>query len=73
MRFAIEPRTGYLRAELWQREPVEEMRRVLTAVHAACQEHARTKEVIVVRRSRPAFKPEDYGLTGCVTELVTDA
>ena len=73
MRFAIQPHTGYLRAELWERETADEMREFLTAVHAACQEHACTKVVMVVRRSRPAFKPEDYGLTSYVLELVSDA
>ena len=28
---------------------------------------------MVIRRSRPAFKPEDYGLTSYVSELVTSA
>lgn len=70
MRFAIEPRVGYLRATLWERETAEEMREFLLAVHAACREHASPKVVMVIRRSRPAFKPEDYGLNGYAAELV---
>ena len=73
MRFAIEPRAGYLRATLSERETAEDMRQFLLAVHAACHEHARSKVVMVIRRSRPAFKPEDYGLTSYVGELVTPA
>jgi hypothetical protein len=71
MRFAIEPRAGYLRATLWERETAEEMREFLLAVHAACQQHASSKVIMVIRRSRPAFKPEDYGLNGYAANLVS--
>lgn len=73
MRFTIEPRKGYLRAALWERETAEQMREFLLAVSAACREHQCSKVVMLVRRSRPAFKPEDYGLTTYVTGLVTSA
>jgi hypothetical protein len=73
MRFAIEPRAGYVRATLSERETAAEMREFLLAVHAACREHTSSKVVLVIRRSRPAFKPEDYGLTTYVRELVTPA
>ena len=73
MRFTLEPRHGHLRAALWDQETADEMREFLVAVSAACHEHACPKVVMVVRRSRPAFKPEDYGLTTYVGELVTDA
>ena len=70
MRFAIEPRAGYLRATLSERETAEEMREFLLAVHAACQQHASSKVVMVIRRSRAAFKPEDYGLNSYAADLV---
>ena len=73
MRFAIEPRDGYVHAALWERETAEEMREFLLAVHAACGKHACSKVVMLVRRSRPAFKPEDYGLTSYVGDLVSAA
>jgi hypothetical protein len=77
MRFTIEPRQGHLRVALWDRETAEEMRELLVAVSAACREHACPKVVIVVRRSRPAFRSEEYGLggndSGYVADLVTDA
>ena len=71
MRFTIEPRPGYVRATLWNQETPEQMRQFLVAVSAACQKNASSKVVLVVRRSRPAFKPEDYGLTSYVRDLVT--
>jgi hypothetical protein len=73
MHFTIEPQQGYLRAVLWDRETAEEMREFLVAVSAACHEHECSKVVMVVRRSRPAFKPEDYGLTTYASDLVTSA
>lgn len=77
MRFTIEPRAGYLRAALWDRETAEEMREFLVAVSAACRQHECCKVVMVIRRSRPAFRPEDYGLGGSkggyASELVTSA
>jgi hypothetical protein len=71
MRYSIEPRPGYVRAALWDQETPDEMRQFLVAVSAACHKHSSSKVVIVVRRSRPAFKPEDYGLTTYVSGLVT--
>ena len=71
MRFTIEPRDGYVHAALWERETAEEMREFLLAVHAACREYACSKVIMLVRRSRPAFKPEDYGLTSYVGDLVS--
>src|SRR3990170_7161485 len=73
MRFTIEPRDGYVHAALWERETAEEMREFLLAVHAACREYACSKVIMLVRRSRPAFKPEDYGLTSYVGDLVSAA
>ena len=73
MRFTIDPRPGYVRAALWDRETADEMREFLTAVSAACHAHECSKVVMVIRRSRPAFKPEDYGLKSYVAELVTHA
>lgn len=71
MRFTIEPREGYVRAALWERETADEMREFLMAVSKACRENESSKVVLVVRRSRPAFKPEDYGLSSYLKDLVT--
>ena len=75
MKFSIEPRNGYLQATVYHRDTAEQMREFITAVHAACGEHAMPKILISVRQSRAVFKPEDYGLTGekrgYVNDLVT--
>src|SRR6185436_5368861 len=73
MRFAIHRRPGYLLAELSHRETGEEMREFLLAVSAACKEHGCPRILMRISRSRPVFKPEDYGLSGYVHDLVTPA
>ena len=73
MNFSIEVREGYLRAALHGRDTADEMRDFLLAVHAASKQHDLPKIVMSVRQSRAIFKPEDYGLSGYVNELVTPA
>ena len=64
MRFSVEPREGYLLATLRARESAGEMREFLTAVQAACRQHACPKVLVSVRASHAVFRPEDYGLSG---------
>jgi hypothetical protein len=71
MRFSIEPRQGYLQATVLGRDTAEQMRDFLLAVHAASKQHDLPKVLISVRQSRAVFKPEDYGLSGYLNELVT--
>jgi hypothetical protein len=71
MKFSIEPRAGHLYAVVHGRDTADEMREFLLAVHAACRRHALSKILIWVRQSRAAFKPEEYGLPGYASELVT--
>ena len=73
MKYSIEARDGYLHAALAGRETADEMREFLHAVHAACGEHRSPKILMAIRRSRPVFKPEDYGLSGYANALVTPA
>ncbi|HEY5897559.1 MAG TPA: hypothetical protein VIV54_08355 [Burkholderiales bacterium] len=72
MRFSIEPRGDHLLASLQGRETGEEMRAFLVAVHAACGEHKCPRILMSIRASRPVFKPEDYGISTYVHDLVTD-
>jgi hypothetical protein len=71
MRFTIEPRGDYLLAALHGRQTGDEMREFLIAVHAACGEHRCPKILMSIRASRPVFKPEDYGISTYVNDLVT--
>ncbi|MEA3195144.1 MAG: hypothetical protein QOD26_3477 [Betaproteobacteria bacterium] len=71
MRFSVDLRQGYLRAELVGRETADDMREYLHAVQAACRQHGCPKILMAIRNSRAIFKPEDYGLSSYVPELVS--
>jgi hypothetical protein len=83
MRYAIDPREGYLRAELIERETPEETRTFGEAVHAAMREKRLPRVLVVVRASRPIFRVEEYQLSefltrfadipGCRVALVSDS
>jgi hypothetical protein len=77
MKYSIEPREGYLHATVYNRDTPEQLREFLFALHSACREYALPKVLLVVRRSRAMFKPEDYGLSredgGYANALVTPA
>ena len=71
MRYSIEARGGYLACSVSRRETAGDMREFLHAVQAACREHACPKILMRVRNSRVIFKPEDYGLSSYVPDLVS--
>jgi len=56
----VEP--GYLRADLFNRQTVEEARDALAAIAAEAGKHRSSKILISVHTSRPFFKVEQYGL-----------
>ena len=63
MRYAIEARDGYLRAEMVERETAQETARFGEALHAALVEKKLSKVLVVVRASRPIFRVEEYQLS----------
>ena len=71
MRFSIEPRGDHLYAALQDRQTGEEMKSFLVAVHAACGTHKCPRILMSIRASRPVFRPEDYGISTYVNDLVT--
>src|SRR5436190_15806499 len=73
MRFSVDLRQGYLAAELVGRQTADDMREFLHAVQAACRQHACPRILMTVRSSRVMFKPDDYGLSSYVPELVSPA
>jgi len=77
VKYEISLRGDHLLASLSGRETAAEMREFLVAVQAACRQHRCPRILMSIRRSRPVFKPEDYGLandkSGYANELVTSA
>jgi len=72
VKYSIQQRGDHLLASLHGRETGDEMREFLVAVHAACQRHGCPKILMSIRGSRPVFKPEDYGISTYVNDLVTE-
>lgn len=63
MRYTIEVRDGYLRAELVERETAQETLEFNKAVHAAMVEKAIPRLLVVVRASQAIFRVEEYHLS----------
>lgn len=63
MRYTIDIREGYLRAEMVERETPEETREFGEAVHAAMREKGIARVLVLVRASAPIFfQSEPAGL-----------
>ena len=71
MRYSIDARSGYVHCIVIGRETADDMREFLHAVQAACKQHACPRILMRVRSSRVIFKPEDYGLSSYVPELIS--
>lgn len=69
MRYTIEVRDGYLRAEMIERETPQETAQFGDALHAAMVEKRLSKVLVVVRASRPIFRVEEYQLSDFLVRL----
>ena len=69
--YKITAEPGYLRAELFERETVEETRAFLDAVIRNNAHHRRSRVLILVRASKSIFQVVAHGLMECFQELAT--
>jgi hypothetical protein len=69
MRYTIEPRDGYLRGELIDRQTPEETREFGEALHAAMREKGVGRLLVVVRSSLPVFRVEEYRLSDFLNRM----
>ncbi len=67
--YKITAEPGYLRAELFERETVEETRAFLDAVVRTNADHRRSRVLILVRASKSIFQVVAHGLMECFEEL----
>ena len=67
--YKITAEPGYLRAELFERETVEETRAFLDAVVRSNADHRRSRVLILVRASKSIFQVVAHGLMECFEEL----
>ena len=63
MRYSIDVRDGYLRAEMIERETAQETRRFSQAVHAMMLEKGVARLLVTVRSSLPIFRVDEYQLS----------
>ena len=71
--YKITAEPGYLRAELFERETVEETRAFLDAVVRDNAIHRRTRVLILVRASKSIFQVVAHGLMECFEQLSATA
>jgi len=69
--YKITAEPDYLRAELFERETVEETRAFLDAVVRDNANHRRSRILILVRTSKSIFQVVAHGLMECFEELST--
>jgi len=69
MRFTIVPLQDYLRADLFERETVEETRKFLAALGEEALRWGSTRVLVCVSSSRPIFKVGDYHAASYLKEL----
>jgi len=67
--YKITAEPGYLRAELFERETVEETRAFLDAVVRNNAIHRRSRVLILVRASKSIFQVVAHGLMECFEQL----
>jgi len=67
--YKITAEPDYLRAELFERETVEETRAFLDAVVRSNANHRRSRVLILVRASKSIFQVVAHGLMECFEEL----
>jgi hypothetical protein len=63
MHYKIELLQDYLRAELSERETAEETQEFIQALNAKAAQDGCRRVLILVRKSRPIFKLQSYGIT----------
>lgn len=70
MKYTVEPRAGYLRAEMRERESAAETRAFVEAILAAMAEHKLHRVLISIRESRAIFKVEDWQLSQALEQAM---
>ncbi|HEX9194372.1 MAG TPA: hypothetical protein VF871_11550 [Burkholderiales bacterium] len=72
MQYRIAMESGFLRADLFERETAEETRRFLRAVISESVKHRSSRILVHVRLSKPLFTVERYGVLETFKKLASD-
>ena len=73
MRYTIEVQSGYLKAEMVERETAAETTEFVEAIVVALQSKGLFKLLVSVRRSRAVFKVEDWNLSQALDKVMSIA
>jgi hypothetical protein len=73
MRYTIEKLSGYLKAEMTERETAAETVEFVDAIVAALRVESVFKLLISIRKSRPVFKVEDWKLSEALDKVMSIA
>jgi hypothetical protein len=71
MQYTIEELSGYLKAEMVERETAAETAEFVDAIVAALRSKGIFKLLISIRRSRPVFKVEDWNLSEALEKVMS--
>ena len=71
MRYTIEPQSGYLKAEMVERETPAETAEFTQAIVAAMRTHQIYRVLVSIRSSRPVFKVEEWKLSQTLDLLMS--
>jgi hypothetical protein len=71
--YTIEILSGYLKAEMVERDTAAETAEFVNAIVAALRRHGVDKLLISTRKSRPVFKVEDWNLTQAIDQVASIA
>jgi hypothetical protein len=63
VRYTIEQKSGYLKAEMVERDTAAETAEFVQAIVAALRTHQVSRVLISIRSSRPVFKVEQWNLS----------
>ena len=71
MKYTIEQRPGYLRAEMLERDTAEETRAFVDAIVEALRSSGVPRLLISIRSSRPVFKVQQWDLSGALAQVAS--
>jgi hypothetical protein len=69
VQFTIEPRSGYLKAEMTDRDTAAETAEFVAAIVAELRASGVPRLLVSVRRSRPVFKVQDWKLSEALDQV----
>ena len=73
MRYTIEEKAGYLKAEMVERDSALETAEFVEAIVEALRTHAAGRVLITIRNSRPVFKVEEWKLSAALDKVMSIA